>query len=250
MRRSVACVIVQTPDIFGNVRDLSAIAEAAHAHGALLVAVVTEAVSFGALKSPGEMGADIVVGEGQSLGNSLNFGGPYVGLFATRQKYMRQMPGRLCGETTDAEGKRGFVLTLSTREQHIRRDKATSNICTNSGLCTLAFTIHMTLLGGAGLKKLAMLNHEAACKTADALSAIPGVELVNKSYFNEFTLRLPKDAAAVVDRLAEEGVLAGVPGGRLWPHGGADNLLIVAATECVRDQDIEIFASKLQEALS
>ena len=245
-----ACVIVQNPDVFGNVRDLEPIAQGAHAKGALLVAVVTEAVSFGALKSPGEMGADIVVAEGQSIGNPLGFGGPYVGLFATRQKFMRQMPGRLCGETVDAEGKRGFVLTLSTREQHIRRDKATSNICTNSGLCTLAFTVHMSLLGEAGLRRLAMLNHEAACKTADALGAIPGVEVINQSYFNEFTLRLPVNAEGVVSKLAGEGVLAGVPGGRLWPDNpDADNLLIVAATECARDEDIEAFSTKLREAL-
>ena len=134
-----ACVVVQNPDVFGNVRDHSALAEAAHAKGALVIVVFTETVSLGALKSPGEMGADIAVGEGQSIGNALNFGGPYVGLFAARQKFVRQMPGRLCGETTDAEGKRGFVLTLSTREQHIRRDKATSNICTNSGLCSAGF---------------------------------------------------------------------------------------------------------------
>ncbi|MEX6632250.1 aminomethyl-transferring glycine dehydrogenase subunit GcvPA [Hyphococcus lacteus] len=246
-----ACVIVQNPDVFGNIRDLTPIAEAAHEKGALLVAVVTEAVSLGALKSPGEMGADIVVGEGQSIGNGLNFGGPYVGLFATRQKYIRQMPGRLCGETADAEGKRGFVLTLSTREQHIRRDKATSNICTNSGLCTLAFTAHMTLLGEAGLRRLAMLNHEAACKTADALGAIDGVEVVNKSYFNEFTLRLPVKASDIVERLAEDGILAGVPGDRLWPFDrSADNLLLVAATECVTDEDINSFATSLRGALS
>lgn len=246
-----ACVIVQNPDVFGNIRDLTPIAEAAHAKGALLVAVVTEVVSLGALKSPGEMGADIVVGEGQSIGNGLNFGGPYVGLFATRQKYIRQMPGRLCGETVDAEGKRGFVLTLSTREQHIRRDKATSNICTNSGLCTLAFTAHMTLLGEAGLRRLAMLNHEAACKTADALGAIDGVEVVNKSYFNEFTLRLPVKANDIVERLAGDGILAGVPGDRLWPFDrSADNLLLVAATECVTDEDINSFATSLRGALS
>ncbi len=245
-----ACVVVQTPDVFGNVRDLSPIAKAAHEKGALLVAVVTEAISFGALKSPGEMGADIVVAEGQSIGNPLGFGGPYVGLFATRQKYLRQMPGRLCGETTDAEGRRGFVLTLSTREQHIRRDKATSNICTNSGLCTLAFAVHMTLLGAAGLRRLATLNHEAACKTADALGAVPGVEVVNKSYFNEFTLRLSKNAAEIVENLASDGVLAGVPGGRLWPDDPkAENLLIVAATECVTDEDVEMFASKLAKAI-
>ena len=245
-----SCVIVQNPDVFGNLRDLSALADACHEKGALLVAVVTEAISLGAVKSPGEMGADIVVGEGQSIGNALNFGGPYVGLFATRQKYVRQMPGRLCGETKDAEGKRGFVLTLSTREQHIRRDKATSNICTNSGLCALAFTIHMTLLGEEGLRRLAMLNHEAACKAADALSSLPGVELATGAFFNEFTLRLPSNAEAVVEKLASKGVLAGVPGDRLWPNDPlAENLLIVAATECVTDEDIAAFEAALKEVL-
>ena len=245
-----SCVIVQNPDVFGNIRDLTPIADAAHEKGALLIAVFTEVVSLGAIKSPGEMGADIVVGEGQSIGNGFIFGGPYVGLFATRQKYVRQMPGRLCGETVDAEGKRGFVLTLSTREQHIRRDKATSNICTNAGLCSLAFTIHMTLLGEAGLRKLATLNHEAACKTADALAAIDGVEVVNKSFFNEFTIRLPKDAQAVAHELAEKDILAGVSGGRLWADDpAAENLLIVAATECVTDEDIAVFADALKGAL-
>ncbi|MCI5046853.1 MAG: aminomethyl-transferring glycine dehydrogenase subunit GcvPA [Aquisalinus sp.] len=245
-----SCVIVQTPDIFGNVRDLTPIAEAAHEKGALLIAVVTEIVSLGALKSPGEMGADIVVAEGQSIGVSLNYGGPYVGLFATRQKYVRQMPGRLCGETTDAAGQRGFVLTLSTREQHIRRDKATSNICTNSGLCALAFTVHMSLLGGTGLRQLATLNHEAACDAADALSGIDGVELVNTSFFNEFTMRLPRNAEEVVEDLAKCNIIAGVPGGRLWPDDEEmANLLIVAATECVTPQHIEAFATALKEVL-
>src|SRR6266481_5738826 len=160
--QETACVVVQTPSVFGHLHDLGALAEAAHAKGALLIAVVTEIVSLGLMTSPGEMGADIVVAEGQSIGNGLNFGGPYVGLFATREKYLRQMPGRLAGETVDVEGRRGFVLTLSTREQHIRRDKATSNICTNSGLCALAFTIHMSLLGGRGLKELALVNHAQA----------------------------------------------------------------------------------------
>jgi glycine dehydrogenase subunit 1 len=245
-----SCVIVQNPDVFGNLRDLSSIAKAAQEKGALLIAVVTEVMSLGAVKSPGEMGADIVVGEGQSIGNGLNFGGPYVGLFATREKYIRQMPGRLCGLTTDADGKRGFVLTLSTREQHIRRDKATSNICTNSGLCALAFTAHMTLLGEAGLRRVAMLNHEAACKAADALASIRGVELVTRSFFNEFALRLPNNASDIVEALAAKGVLAGVPGGRLWPdETAAQNLLIVAATECVSDADIAAYAKALREVL-
>lgn len=245
-----SCVIVQNPDVFGNIRDLTPIADAAHAKGALLIAVVTEVVSLGAIKSPGEMGADIVVAEGQSIGNPLTFGGPYVGLFATRQKYMRQMPGRLCGETTDAEGNRGFVLTLSTREQHIRRDKATSNICTNSGLCSLAFTAHMTLLGEAGLRQLAMLNHEAACKTADALATIDGVEVVNQSFFNEFTVGLSKNAGDVVDALAARRILAGVPGGRLWVDvPAADHLLVIAATECTTEDDIKSLSSALREVL-
>ena len=146
-----SCVVVQYPDVLGRIADLAPLAEAAHAKGALLVVVVTEPVALGAIRSPGEMGADIVVGEGQSIGVGLQFGGPYLGLFATREKFVRQMPGRLCGETVDAEGKRGFVLTLSTREQHIRREKATSNICTNSGLCALA---ERGVLAGVSLGRL------------------------------------------------------------------------------------------------
>ncbi len=246
-----SCVIVQNPDVFGNLRDLAPIASACREKGALLVSVVTEVMSLGAIKSPGEMGADIVVGEGQSIGNGLIFGGPYVGLFATREKYVRQMPGRLCGQTVDADGRRGFVLTLSTREQHIRRDKATSNICTNSGLCALAFTVHMTLLGEAGLRRVAMLNHEAAIKTADALSAVKGVRVLTASFFNELTIRLPKNANVVVEALAKKGVLAGVPGERLWPYDpGTHDLMIVAATECVSDADIAAYAKALTEVLA
>ncbi|MFN0024883.1 MAG: aminomethyl-transferring glycine dehydrogenase subunit GcvPA [Parvularculaceae bacterium] len=245
-----SCVIVQNPDVFGNLRDLSPIASACREKGALLIAVVTEVMSLGAIKSPGEMGADIVVGEGQSIGNGLNFGGPYVGLFATREKYMRQMPGRLCGQTIDADGKRGFVLTLSTREQHIRRDKATSNICTNSGLCALAFTAHMTLLGETGLRGVAMLNHEAACKTADVLSKVKGVSVLTKTFFNELTIRLPKNANDIVEALAKKGVLGGVPGERLWPFDKeTHNLLIVAATECVTNDGIEALRANLSELL-
>ncbi|MCA0425439.1 MAG: aminomethyl-transferring glycine dehydrogenase subunit GcvPA, partial [Proteobacteria bacterium] len=181
---TVSCVVVQTPDVFGNLRDLRKISAACKAKGALLIAVFTEVISLGLVESPGAQGADIVVGEGQSIGNGLNFGGPYVGLFATRQQYVRQMPGRLCGETVDSNGNRGFVLTLSTREQHIRREKATSNICTNSGLCTLAFTIHMSLLGQAGLTRLAEVNHANACLLADALEAA-GIKVLTKAFFNE-----------------------------------------------------------------
>ena len=245
-----ACVVVQSPDVFGLIRDLRPIADAAHAKGALLIAVVTEVVSLGLLEPPGEQGADIVAAEGQSIGNGLNFGGPYVGLFATREKFLRQMPGRLCGETVDAEGRRGYVLTLSTREQHIRREKATSNICTNSGLCTLAFTIHLSLLGEQGLTRLARINHAKASALADRLVALPGVELVTQAFFNEFTVSLPKPAAAVVEALAAKGVIAGVPASRLLPHDtSVDNLLILAATEMNSDDDFAALASTFKEVL-
>lgn len=245
-----SCVVIQTPDMFGHLHDLRPIAEAVHAKGALLVAVVTEIVSLGAVMSPGEMGADIVVAEGQGLGNGLNFGGPYLGLFGTRQKYVRQMPGRLAGETTDADGKRGFVLTLSTREQHIRREKATSNICTNSGLCALAFTVHMTLLGEAGLRKLATLNHKRAVTLKNALETLPGVEVLNSSFFNEISVRLNQPAAPLLEKLAQRKILAGVPASRLYPDDAdMENILILAATETVHDQDIDKLVSALSEEL-
>ena len=246
-----ACVVVQNPDVFGKVHDLEPLANAAHEKGALLIAVFTEVVSLGLMKSPGEMGADIVVGEGQSLGVGLQFGGPYVGLFACRgdRNFIRNMPGRLAGETVDADGRRGYVLTLSTLEQHIRRDKATSNICTNSGLMALAWTIHMTLLGQAGLSKLARLNHERACELADRLSGIDGVELVTDAFFNEFTVKLPKPAAAVVDALADKDILGGVPASRLYPDGEFDDLLIVAATETNTENDLAAFEAALKEAI-
>jgi glycine dehydrogenase subunit 1 len=243
-----SCIVVQYPDILGRITDLSPIAEAAHAAGALLVVVNTEPVALGLIKAPGEMGADIVVGEGQSIGVGLQFGGPYVGLFATREKFVRQMPGRLAGQTVDAEGKRGFVLTLSTREQHIRREKATSNICTNSGLCALAFSIHMTLLGEKGLTGLARLNHGRACDAAERLSTIPGVRLVNDAFFNEFTLELPVEARPAVHAMVERGVLGGVSLGRLYP--GEARLakgLVVAVTETVSDADIDALETALKE---
>ena len=246
---SMSCVVVQSPDVFGNLRDLRPIAEKCHAHGALLIAVFTEVVSLGLVEAPGAMGADIVVGEGQSIGNGLNFGGPYVGLFATRQKYVRQMPGRLAGETLDAEGRRGFVLTLSTREQHIRREKATSNICTNSGLCALAFSIHMTMLGEKGLRQLARVNHANAVKLADLLARTPNVEVINESFFNEFTIRVKGNAAEAVERMAANGILGGVPVSRLLPHADLDDLIIVASSEVNTDDDRAALAAALQGVL-
>jgi glycine dehydrogenase subunit 1 len=248
--KETSCVVVQNPSFFGHVRDFARLAEACHTAGALLIVVVTEVVSLGLIKPPGEMGADIVVCEGQSIGNGLGFGGPYVGLFATKEKYMRQMPGRLVGETVDADGKRGFVLTLSTREQHIRREKATSNICTNAGLCALAFTVHLTLLGEAGFRRLAELNHAKAAQLADLLAAVPGVTALNDSFFNEFTVRLPKPAAPVVEALAAKRILGGVPVSRLIPDDpSVANLLLLAATETATDAGMAPLVAGLKEVL-
>ena len=245
-----ACVVVQNPGFFGHLRDFSALAQHCQAKGALLIAVVPEVISLGAIKAPGDMGADIVVAEGQSLGNTLGFGGPYVGLFAAREKYVRQMPGRLCGQTVDEEGRRGWVLTLSTREQHIRREKATSNICTNAGLCALAFTIHLALLGEAGFRDLAALNHARAVQLADRLSGVAGVEIVTDAFFNEFAVRLPRAAADVVTELAAKNILAGVPVSRLIPSDpDLADILLLAATECTGEDDIEALATVLGEVL-
>ncbi|GAB7551099.1 aminomethyl-transferring glycine dehydrogenase subunit GcvPA [Novosphingobium sp. 11B] len=248
---TTSCVVVQYPDVMGRIPDLAAISEAAHAVGALVIAVVTEPVALGLIEAPGTLGADIVVGEGQSLGVGLQFGGPYLGLFGCREKFVRQMPGRLCGQTVDAEGKRGFVLTLSTREQHIRREKATSNICTNSGLCALAFSIHLTLLGGEGLARLAAVNHARAQQTFERLAKVPGVSILNNAYFNEATVILPRDAREVVRELADRQVLGGVSLGRLFPVAdGLHNGLLVAVTETTTDEDIEAFATALEAVLA
>ncbi len=245
-----ACVVVQNPSFFGGLRDLAALAAACRAEGALLVVAVAEPVSLGLLKSPGAMGADIVIAEGQSLGVGLSFGGPGLGLFATREKYVRQMPGRLAGQTVDADGRRGWVLTLSTREQHIRREKATSNICTNSGLCALAFSIHMTLLGEQGFRRLARINHAAAAKLAARLRAIPRVRVLARRFFNEFALLLPTAAAPVVEELAARRILAGVPASRFYPDfPELADVLLVAATETATESDMDALAAGLAEVL-
>lgn len=233
-----ACVIVQSPDFFGRPHAYASWRKICDETGALLIVVVNEIVSLGLLPAPAD--ADIVCGEAQSVGVAMSYGGPHLGFFACREKYLRQMPGRLCGMTEDADGKRGFVLTLSTREQHIRRDKATSNICTNQGLCALAFTVHMSLLGEDGFKTMARLNHEAACKLADAVCAVPGVKLVNETFFNEFTVELSKDAKTVVEVLAKQGIIAG------YPHG---KHLTLAATEMTTDSDIKALCDALKGAL-
>jgi len=248
---NTACIVVQNPDFFGRVQDFTELSETCHQYGALLIIAVNEIISLGALTNPGEMGADIVSGEGQSLGNPISFGGPHVGLLSTREKFLRQMPGRLAGETVDEDGKRGWVLTLSTREQHIRREKATSNICTNSGLCALAFSIHLSLLGEDGFTQLAKINHQKAIDLSKAIESLDEVELINETFFNEFTLKLPKPAISIVEEMANKGVLAGVPVKRLIPHDiDMENMLIVAATELTTNSDIEKFVTCLRETLS
>jgi len=232
-----SCLIVQTPDFLGEPQALAGLREQCTKSGTLLVVVVNEILSLGLLPAPVE--ADIVVGEAQSIGVGMSFGGPHLGFFACRKEYLRQMPGRLCGQTVDKDGRRSYVLTLSTREQHIRREKATSNICTNQGLFALAFTIHMSLLGEVGFKKLARLNHERACALADRLVKIKNIKLPNKTFFNEFVVELPASAAETVKKLANQGIIAGLP-----LEGGK---LLVAATEMTSDADIEALASALEK---
>ena len=251
VNQDLACVVVQTPGFFGHLNDYSNLAKACHAVGALLVVCVTEPVALGLITPPGHIGADIVVGEGQSMAGPMSFGGPGVGLFATREKFLRQMPGRLAGETTDEDGRRGWVLTLSTREQHIRREKATSNICTNSGLIALAFSVHMTLLGEAGFINLARLNHATAVSLAEKLEQIKGVKLLPNAFFNEFAVKLGKPAEPIVEKLAGLGILAGVPAARFYPtYPELADVLLLAATETNTQGDIDALAAALKGALA
>ncbi|WP_460595270.1 aminomethyl-transferring glycine dehydrogenase subunit GcvPA [Geomonas sp. Red276] len=242
-----AAVIVQNPNFFGTVEDFTALAEKAHRHGALLV-VCSYPIALGLIKSPGEMGADIVVGEGQSLGNHLSFGGPYFGFITTLKKYIRNLPGRIVGETVDKDGQRGYVLTLQAREQHIKRQKATSNICSNQSLCALRGMIFTAALGRKGFEELAALNYDKAEYARGVLSAIDGVSVVNAgTTFNEFVLSLPKPAAPVVERLLASGVAAGFPLGSFYPD--MENALVVTVTEKRTKAEIDRLASLLQEAL-
>lgn len=227
---TTAALIVQSPNFFGCIEDLTALADAAHAVGALLVVVVTEAISFGLLKTPGECGADIVVGEGQSWGIPMGFGGPHVGLFATQEKYVRQMPGRLCGVAYDKDGNRGFVLTLSTREQHIRREKATSNICTNQGLIALAATIYMETMGKKGLQEVAEQNAQKAAYAKGQIAAIDGYSIPFSSpTFNEFVVRGPRPANEILESARQKGIIGGLALSKYY--GGHDNDFLVCVTE-------------------
>jgi len=226
----VCCVAVQSPNFVGLIEDLPAIADIVHAAGALLVVAVTDPHACSLFESPGACGADIVVGEGQALGLPINMGGPYLGLFATRKKLVRQMPGRLVGRTHDTDGKPGFVLTLSTREQHIRREKATSNICTNQGLCALQSAMYMSLLGPDGLAAVAERSHAHALYLRRAVAALPGFELCfGGHFFHEFLVRTPVPASQLVDQLVGHGVFAGVPLSRYFPDRTHE--LLICATE-------------------
>jgi len=241
-----AALIVQSPNFFGCVEDLKSLADAAHAVGALLVVVVTEAISLGLLKSPGACGADIVIGEGQSFGIPMSFGGPHVGLFATQEKYVRQMPGRLCGVAYDKNGNRGFVLTLSTREQHIRREKATSNICTNQGLIALAATIYMETMGKKGLQEVAMQNAQKAAYAAKEIAALDGFSIpFSAPRFNEFVVRGPRPAAEVLAVLREKGIIGGLPLSKYYP--GLENEFLVCITEVNSREKIDALVTSLSK---
>jgi glycine dehydrogenase subunit 1 len=226
-----AALVVQSPNFFGCIEDLQSLADAAHAVGALLVVVVTEAISFGLLKSPGSCGADIVVGEGQSFGIPMSFGGPHVGLFATQDKFVRQMPGRLCGVAYDKNGNRGFVLTLSTREQHIRREKATSNICTNQGLIALAATIYMETMGKKGLQEVATQNAQKAAYAAKRIAEIDGFEIAfSAPKFNEFVVRSAKPANEVLNSLRGKGIIGGLALSKYYDDRPNEFLVCVTET--------------------
>ena len=246
---NTACLIVQSPNFFGQIEDLSGLAERVHQAGAMLVVVVTDPISLGLLRAPGEYGADIVAGEGQALGNGLNYGGPYLGFFACREKDVRKMAGRLVGQTVDVEGKRGFVLTLATREQHIRREKASSNICSNQALCALAASIHMAALGKSGLRRLAELCYHKAHYAAQLIAKIDGYEVLgDKPFFHEFVIRCPAPVQAINDYLLDEwGLIGGYDLGQAYPERG--NEMLVCVTEVASQIEIDSLVTALGEAV-
>ena len=234
-----AGVVVQYPDFYGNIPNLAEVRKKCDEVGALMIVVVSEILSLGLLEAPSQ--ADIVVGEASSLGVGLNFGGPLLGFFSCKKEFVRQMPGRICGATIDADGKLGFVLTLNAREQHIRREKATSNICSNQGLCATAFTIHTSLLGEIGYKKLALINHQKACEAYEILSKIKGVKVLNENFFNEFTIEFSKNAHEVNQKLLAKNIIGGYC---------VDNKMILAFSELTSEEDIKLLAKELSTILN
>jgi glycine dehydrogenase subunit 1 len=238
---------VQNPNFFGSIEDFTALADQVHGAGALLIGSVYP-IALGMLKSPGEIGIDIAVGDGQSLGNPLSFGGPSFGFIAAKKTFIRNMPGRIVGETVDRNGKRGYVLTLQAREQHIKRHKATSNICSNQGLCALRGLIFLSSVGKEGLAELARLNRDKAEYAKALLTKIPGVTVLQSAVtFNEFTISLPKNADGVVLTLLEKGIAAGVPLGQYYE--GSENCMVVTVTEKRTKKEIDLFAKELEVAL-
>lgn len=245
---NTACLIVQNPNFFGQIEDLTGLADRVHQAGAMLVVVVTDPISLGLLRAPGDYGADIVAGEGQALGNGLNYGGPYLGFFACREKDVRKMAGRLVGQTVDVEGKRGFVLTLATREQHIRREKASSNICSNQALCALAASIHLAALGKSGLRRLAELCYHKAHYAAQQIAQMDGYQVLgDKPFFHEFVVRCPAPVQAINDYLLDEwGLIGGYDLGRAYPE--MKNQMLVCVTEVAGQPEIDALAVALGEA--
>ena len=246
--RETSAVLVQSPNFFGVIEDLAEIGSFVHGHQALFIVTIAEAASLGILEAPGKFGADIVCGEAQSFGLAPSFGGPYLGFMGCRKDHLRQLPGRIAGETKDIDGKRGFVLTLATREQHIRREKATSNICTNQAWCALRATIFLETLGCEGLRDMAVQNIQKASYAAEALSRIRGVRMkFAGKFFNEFVLEFPVDVSIVNDHLRSKGILGGLDLGRFYPELSRSALFCV--TEAHRKEDIDRLAAALEEAL-
>ena len=246
LNSEVAALILQSPNFFGRLEEGSQLAELAHSQGALLIATIVEPTSLGIIQPPGEWGADIVVGEGQSFGNPLNFGGPYLGFFATREKFVRQMPGRLVGRTVDTHGRPGFVLALATREQHIRREKATSNICTNEALCALAATVHLCLLGPQGLAELARLNLQKAHYAKEKISGLPGFDLpFPGATYNEFVVRMPRSAEEINRKLLKRRIIGGLDLSRFFPE--MDDCSLFCVTEMNPKHEIDRLVESLEE---
>lgn len=248
LKEDVSAVVIQSPNFFGVIEDLQPIGEKIHDCGGLMIVGFSEAVAYGILQPPGAMGADIVAGEGQSLGIPVSYGGPYLGIFATLETFVRNMPGRLVGETIDLEGKRGFVLTLATREQHIRRERATSNICTNEGLCALMATVFLSCFGKEGLKELAMMNLSKSEYAKKVISRVHGCKLnFTAPTFNEFVLRIEKEPEEVLEKLRKERILGGLPLEKFYPE--LDHHLLVTVTEMNRMEEIHRWGEALEKAL-